>query len=151
MTAALAVPNLSRVLRGLDLPAIGGRIKKAREDAGLSQEDLADVLRVHKRTIANYEAGDTKPYDQIQMIADVTGTTLIYLLHGVEEGPVAYAGVKGLEEIAGRLAQLPPDDRGRIEEELEQLVGALRLAAEQSTRVADRLAALQEPDTDVPG
>lgn len=37
-------------------------IKKRREAAGLRQVDLAEQLDVHKMTIANWEAGRSKPH-----------------------------------------------------------------------------------------
>lgn len=37
------------------------RIKKAREYAGLSREELAALLATHENTVANWERGDTHP------------------------------------------------------------------------------------------
>lgn len=39
----------------------GDRLRKARETAGLSQEQLAAELGVSKNTISNYETGNVKP------------------------------------------------------------------------------------------
>jgi transcriptional regulator with XRE-family HTH domain len=41
--------------------AIGRFIEQKRKDAELSQEELADKLKVSKATISLYESGDRKP------------------------------------------------------------------------------------------
>lgn len=61
---------------------IGGRIAQAREEAGLRQEDLADLIGVATRTIQNYEAAATKPYGKLRAIAEATGRNVEWLLHG---------------------------------------------------------------------
>ena len=39
--------------------AIGRRIQQSREQAGLTQEELAELLFVTRQTISNYENGDS--------------------------------------------------------------------------------------------
>lgn len=39
----------------------GGRLRQAREEAGLSQEALAEAIGVVRRTVASYEAGTKTP------------------------------------------------------------------------------------------
>ena len=68
---------------------IGARIAEAREQAGLRQEDLADILNVSTRTVQNYEAGATKPYKHLVAIAGATGRTAEWLLHGDPEQDVS--------------------------------------------------------------
>lgn len=41
--------------------AIGNNIKTARVNAGLTQQALADSLKMHRVTIANYERESRKP------------------------------------------------------------------------------------------
>lgn len=40
---------------------IGARIVAAREEAGMTQADLADLLTVHVRALGNYERGERIP------------------------------------------------------------------------------------------
>ena len=49
------------VLPELDTTTLGGRLKKARLEAGLEQRDLADLLGVHLQCISNWEIGKTRP------------------------------------------------------------------------------------------
>ena len=62
--------------------AIGERIATARREAGLRQEDLADLIGVATRTVQNYEAGSTSAHRHIRQIAEITGTSVGWLLHG---------------------------------------------------------------------
>jgi putative transcriptional regulator len=48
-------------------PGIGGVIKAAREQAGLSQEQLAQKLGVTRQTVGSWERGKTQP--SLTMIA----------------------------------------------------------------------------------
>jgi len=64
--------------------AIGERISRARELAGLRQEDLADLLGVSTRTVQNYEAGATGAHKHLRLIAEITKVRLPWLLHGEE-------------------------------------------------------------------
>lgn len=81
--------------------AIGGRIKQAREQAGLTQPDLADALDVTTRTVQNYESGDTKPYKNIAQIAEITGVSTRWLLHGEEANDE-----DTLSQLVGEVAEL---------------------------------------------
>lgn len=40
---------------------LGNRIKRAREQAGLTQDKLADLIGVSREAIARWETGDTEP------------------------------------------------------------------------------------------
>lgn len=58
----------------LEAEAIGMRIRQARDEAGMTQEELADVARgFSKRSLQDYEAGVTIPYKHMQEIASITG------------------------------------------------------------------------------
>lgn len=55
---------------------IGLRIKEARNDAGVSQEALADALEISQGAVSQWERGDTNPSaDQIPAIALALGVT----------------------------------------------------------------------------
>lgn len=65
---------------------IGTKIKKARMDAGLSQEQVAEELGVSRQTVSNWETDKTYP-DIISVIkmSDIYDVSLDYLLKGKEE------------------------------------------------------------------
>lgn len=48
---------------------IGAKIKAAREEKGLSQEELADMAKVARRTIINIEQGAFNP--KIETVNDI--------------------------------------------------------------------------------
>ena len=55
---------------------IGSRIKKMREDAGLTQKAIADVLGTRTSFIALIEGGQRVPMYQVQRILEVIGHTI---------------------------------------------------------------------------
>lgn len=70
------------------MATIGDRIKKARIDCGVTQEELALCLKTTKQAIYKYETGIVTniPITKIQQIADRLGTTPAYLM-GWEDDP----------------------------------------------------------------
>lgn len=100
---------------------ICARIKQARVEAGLTQEEMADLLNVRTRTYWNYE-NDRVPFRSISQISRATGRSEDWLLRGDSAGP-ASAG-----EIARLLAQVQSleDSVGEIREMLRELLPELR-------------------------
>lgn len=107
----------------LEEAEIRGRIRQAREEVGLTQEQAADVHEVHKRTIENWE-NSYVPWDKINQIAERYGKTTEWLLHG--EGFVPDAE---LREII----------RQAVAEERQELVDALRGLQEGLQRLEEKL------------
>ena len=69
----------------MDTTTIGGRIKKRRNDLGLSQEDLAEKLFTSKQMISSYENNKTELKVQIvKELAVALGTTTSFLIDGNE-------------------------------------------------------------------
>jgi len=61
----------------------GERIKKARKNAGLSQEELAKKLKIGKRTLIDYEKDETEPKPSTLIkIAEICNTDAGWLLTG---------------------------------------------------------------------
>lgn len=75
---------LERLMGELDRASIALRLAEARERAGLTQEELGDLLHVHWRTIQNYESPriDRIPWDRLDEWGRITDTTKEWLLHG---------------------------------------------------------------------
>jgi len=65
----------------------GSNLKKLREDAGLSQEQLADVIGVSKSTIGMYEQGKRMPNTNtiLKDIASYFGVSIDYLVGFTKE------------------------------------------------------------------
>jgi transcriptional regulator with XRE-family HTH domain len=61
---------------------LGRRIREARDDAGLTQPELAEQLGLsHPQSISRYERGETEvPQRRLRRIAEVTGKPLGFFL-----------------------------------------------------------------------
>ena len=65
---------------------IGEKLKRARMDAGITQEALAEMLSVSRQTISNWENGKSYPdIASIIVLSDLYHVTLDSLLKGDEE------------------------------------------------------------------
>ena len=62
--------------------SLGDRIRKARRDAGLSQQELADTIGVKVGSVSSWEADTAKPRDVITVvsaIAEATDVSVVWL------------------------------------------------------------------------
>lgn len=79
------------------------RIFKARSDAKMTQEQLANAVGKTRGAVAQWESGEVRPrHSTLQAIAEATGKPLIWLVNGVGEGEPSAARV-GLE-VVGEVA-----------------------------------------------
>lgn len=69
---------------------LGNRIRDARVDRGLSQQDLADMVGVKQATISRIESGTiSQPrFTDIVKIADALGCRMEYLVRDKEQRKV---------------------------------------------------------------
>jgi transcriptional regulator with XRE-family HTH domain len=67
--------------------SMGDRIKKRRQALGMSQQDLADLIRVSRQTIAQLESGvrPTMNTDTAKALARALGVSIDYLVGTWEE------------------------------------------------------------------
>jgi transcriptional regulator with XRE-family HTH domain len=121
-TAGSRGTKMERRMSELERAAICARIKQARIEAGLTQEELADLLHVRQRTIHNYET-DRVPWRMIGKIAEVTGRPTEWLLHGD--------------------AAMPSGDAGEIAELRQEVARLRRENSRQQKLVADQLDAIR--------
>lgn len=92
--------------------AIGERLRWAREQAGLTQSQIARMLKYHRPTISQIEAGQrvVRP-DEIARFASLYGVQETWIIHG-DRGIVAK---EPRVEIAAReLAKLRKEDLDTI-------------------------------------
>jgi transcriptional regulator with XRE-family HTH domain len=62
---------------------LGSRIKKLREEAGLTQRDLAKRLKLTQPAIVQWESGDTSPLmGKLPKIAKALGVSVEELMFG---------------------------------------------------------------------
>lgn len=65
------------------MDAIGERIKEARQERGLSQEELAQIINSTKSAISRYESGKRQPrIEQLKSIASVLSVDVNWLMNG---------------------------------------------------------------------
>lgn len=83
---------------------IGEKIKSARTEAGLSQEQLAEKLNVSRSAVAKWESeGGTPDVENLKNIANLLGVSIDYLLKESEEYvqyiPVNTDGIKLFDKL----------------------------------------------------
>ena len=101
--------------------AIAARLRLAREQAGLSQGQVAKLLHLHRPSISEAEAGRRKvSTEELVELARIYGVSVSWLACAESEEESA---VQDRIELAAReLAKLKPEDLDR----LLQLLSALR-------------------------
>lgn len=88
-TQKLAATN-TRAFRSFLLVAqfeareIGARIRQARDEQGMTQEELAALASFSKRSLQTYEAGQTIPYKHLREIGRLLGKPSEWFLYGDE-------------------------------------------------------------------
>lgn len=61
--------------------AFGERLKKLREQRGMSQQLIADLCGLHRNTISVYESGDVSPsIEHLMLICDALNVSSDYIL-----------------------------------------------------------------------
>ena len=93
--------------------AIGERLRWAREQAGLTQAQIARMLSYHRPTISQIEAGQrvVRP-DEIARFASLYGVQETWILHG-DRGLAANQDAR-VEIAARELAKLRKEDLDTI-------------------------------------
>ena len=70
--------------------SFGEKVRNRREELGLSQEQLASLAGITRRSIVNYETDVKKPFmSTLRKLAAALGVTIYYLQHDEEEDPQA--------------------------------------------------------------
>lgn len=95
---------------------VGSRIREARKRLGLNQEQLAELARLNRVTIAKYESGKVEPGAQaLSRIADALEITVDQLLGRDEEPPPQPQPAMTIEAriLARGVDKLPVAERER--------------------------------------
>lgn len=102
---------------------IGKMIQKAREEAGLSQEELASRLSLTQAALSNYELGKRRLYlKNVEQIAKVLNKPIGYFMEDYTEKLRTGADSnqdKTIDEINRLLAILPECERMNILEYIQ--------------------------------
>lgn len=92
---------------------VGRRIREARKMAGLSQKQLADLLKLHRPSVSEIEAGNRAvKADELQRIADALDVNISWLLgQSVDD---VYDEDPRVELAAREFRRLKPADLERV-------------------------------------
>ena len=93
------------------------RIKEFRQQAGMKQQELADVLSVKQTTVSGWEVGRREPdFDSLKRMADIFNCSIDELLWQKEKPVVKDDGLnQKLEKLSDRNLQ-------RLEEYIDLLL-----------------------------
>lgn len=100
---------------------IGRKLQKAREEAGLSQEELAKKLGCTQASLSNYELGKRRLYlADLQRIGNLLGKPVTYFLENSEDKQFANLNFEQLpreplvKNIIEALRELKPAQRKSV-------------------------------------
>ena len=94
------------LMQQFEAQAIGARIRQARREAGMTQEDLAEVSSFSKRSLQDYEAGVTIPYRNLRELAAILRRSVAWFLHGAEADRLPEEDAALADRMAALEAQL---------------------------------------------
>lgn len=117
---------------GDEVTTLGERISVARENAGLSQEDLAKALAVKSGTLDDWENDAAEPRaNRMTLLGGILGVSAGWLLYGIGEGVPAPSDEDAPESISDTQVA-------------ERLLTELRDAQEMQGKIAKRMARIED-------
>lgn len=99
---------------------VGERIREARKMMGLNQEELAELARLNRVTVAKYESGKVEPGAQaLSRIADALDVTTDELLgrgsaDGLGAGELAPPHTPEARTLAAGVDRMSKEERDRV-------------------------------------
>lgn len=92
---------------------VAARLREARKLAGLSQGQVAKLLRLHRPTITEIEAGNRRvSAEELSQLAEIYDVTVSWLL--AESADKLEESDPRLQLAARELSKLKPDDLDRL-------------------------------------
>lgn len=126
------------------------KLKEYRIKCGFSQQQVADVLNMHRSTYSYYESGKTEPsLENIRLLARMFGVSLDELLE--MEGSVATAigvGDRGYDDEFAYLREESVNRVGDLTRDEKTLILRFRLMTDKQRR--ELLQVLRNPGGDEP-
>ena len=106
---------------------IGRILAGYRQERGITQDKVAELLRVEPETISRFERGETLPsLVRLAELAEVYEVPLEALVRGMASSPLDQAN-----EIAGELNRLSRDDRDFVRRWVSEMCARLRETPEK--------------------
>ena len=113
---------IDKEILGLTPMKIGDRVKKAREDAGMTQEMLAGISGVPQARISALELNKNKKSSYLIQLSTGLGVDPSWLLTGVSSGEVKVDYTPIEKEILSLIMQLTKEQRVRQIAYMRELV-----------------------------
>lgn len=111
--------------------AIHNKIKKLREQSGLTQQEIADLLRMHLKTWQKIENGITKlDIERLQQIAEILETTVEDLIN-VEDS--VYINAIKDNDVGFNNSSVTINHKSEVDRDLYE-----RLVAQKDKIIADK-------------
>ncbi|MCI1283200.1 MAG: helix-turn-helix domain-containing protein [Lacticaseibacillus songhuajiangensis] len=86
---------------------IGEQLRKSRTDAGMSQEQLAEIMAVSRQTVSNWENSRSYPdIERVMRMADLYHLSLDKMLRGDEQMIQSWLNAADLAKTGKRLSGL---------------------------------------------
>jgi transcriptional regulator with XRE-family HTH domain len=101
--------------------SLADRLKNARKDKNLSQQELAKISDVHYSNIGRYERGDAKPSAEVlNRIAQALDTSPDYLINGTlqDKAESSISDAELLNQFR-KVENLPEDKKRLVKEFLD--------------------------------
>ncbi|MDH1526722.1 helix-turn-helix domain-containing protein [Pseudomonas mosselii] len=96
------------------LEEMGARLQAERKRLGLTQDELAFIVGVSKRTLASYEAGTREPGAALLNHATAAGVDVLYVVTGQRvPTPEVSIGADEMEALQ-QIRALSAEDRGAV-------------------------------------
>lgn len=121
----------------LQAKEIGARIALARNERGMTQEEVADVATFSKRSLQDYEAGHTLPYRHMREISRLLNRPVEWFLHGDQPDEAASLESR-LAELAAAVGELVTQFGEAVASSLSRLEAIERQLALLNERVPPR-------------
>lgn len=88
----------------------GDILKKLRNEKGISQQELADRLKINRSTYARYETSTTQPdFDTLNKLANFYDVSIDYLIGRTVKKSKPILTEKNEKDIAKRMEQIKKD------------------------------------------
>lgn len=116
---------------------VGRILASYRQERGVTQDKVAELLGVEPETISRFERGETLPsLVRLAELAEVYEVPLEALVRGVASSPLDQAN-----EIAGELNRLSRDDRDFVRRWVTEMCARLREKTGKASRFVHKVSA----------
>ncbi len=99
------------------------RLKDLKEDADLTQKDVAEIIGVSVNHYGKYERGETDiPFEKVIALADYYGVSLDYIAGRTNRKSCSGSIIEKKADISDIYHRLSEKDKGRLELFAEMLI-----------------------------